>query len=114
MQGGAGIEGLGGLAAMAQRNQKKAATVYEAIDRSGGFYSGYVRPEDRSLMNVTFTLPDDEVTAKFIAEAGKEGLVNLKGYRSLGGIRASIYNAMPQAGVERLADFMDRFASDNG
>ena len=82
------IEGLGGLAAMAQRNQKKAATVYEAIDRSGGFYSGYVRPEDRSLMNVTFTLPDDEVTAKFIAEAGKEGLVNLKGYRSLGGIRA--------------------------
>ena len=79
-----------------------------------GLYSGVARTDSRSIMNVTFRLPNDELTAKFVADAGNAGLVNVKGHRSVGGIRTSIYNAMPLEGVEKLADFMVDFAKKNG
>ncbi len=108
------IEENGGLEAMQQRNEAKAGAIYDAIDRSGGFYRGYVAPDSRSRMNVTFTLPDDEMTKRFIAEAAEQNLVGLKGYRSMGGVRASIYNAMPVEGGTLLGSFMDDFAARNG
>jgi phosphoserine aminotransferase len=104
---------VGGLAAMHQRNIDKAAVLYEALDRSAGFYAGHARPQDRSLMNVTFRLPSEELTTQFVTEAKKHGLVELKGHRSVGGIRASIYNAMPRAGVDKLRSFMDEFRLKN-
>jgi len=104
---------IGGLQAMYQINQQKSARLYEVIDRSNGFYRGHAQPGCRSLMNVTFNLPSDELTAKFISEAGGHQLSALKGHRSVGGIRASIYNAMPREGVETLAQFMTDFASAN-
>ena len=97
---------VGGLAAMHKLNQQKAAMLYDVIDSSDGFYRGHSQKECRSLMNVTFRLPTEEQEATFIAEAGKRGLTALKGHRSVGGIRASIYNAMPLKGVEALRDFM--------
>jgi phosphoserine aminotransferase len=103
-------EDIGGLAKMAELNKQKAALLYEAIDSSNGFYRGHARPDCRSMMNVTFRLATPELEAEFLAEAGKLGLVTLKGHRSVGGIRASIYNAMPRAGVEKLRDHMLDFA----
>jgi phosphoserine aminotransferase len=84
------------------------------IDAHKDFYTGHAKLESRSLMNVTFTLPDDDLQAKFLKEAAANDLASLKGHRSVGGIRASIYNAMPREGVESLAGFMKDFASKNG
>jgi phosphoserine aminotransferase len=100
---------VGGLEKMAQLNRRKAGMLYEAIDQSGGFYRGHADPDSRSMMNVTFRLPGDEAQAAFLREARSRGLCELKGHRSVGGIRASIYNAMPIEGVEALRDFMREF-----
>lgn len=109
------LEGQGGLAVMEKRNTEKAALVYDAIDGSGGFYKGTVADKAaRSHMNVTFLLPSEELTDKFVKDAAKNGMVALKGYRTVGGIRASIYNAMPVAGCQALADFMKSFAKSAG
>ena len=99
---------------MARRNAEKASLLYNAIDSSDGFYAGHASREARSLMNVTFKLPTPDLDLKFAADAGSVGLSGLKGHRSLGGIRASIYNAFPREGVESLIDFMSDFAEKNG
>lgn len=104
---------VGGLAKMHERNRAKAATLYEAIDASQGFYRGHAVPEARSLMNVTWRLPAEDLEKTFVAEATAQGLLELKGHRSVGGIRASIYNAMPLEGVEALRAFMDDFRARN-
>lgn len=103
------LKDVGGLANMHALNQRKAALLYEELDASGGFYRGHARPSDRSLMNVTFRLPDADTEKAFLAEATRRKLANLKGHRSVGGIRASIYNAMPLEGVMALRDFMREF-----
>ncbi|MCD0458502.1 3-phosphoserine/phosphohydroxythreonine transaminase [Roseiconus lacunae] len=105
---------IGGLEAMEKLNREKAGLLYNAIDSSNGFYTGHAKPECRSLMNATFVLPNDDLQSKFLSEAADNGLVALKGHRSVGGIRASIYNAMPKEGAQALADFMTAFASKNG
>ena len=105
---------LGGLAAVASRNQSKAGMIYKAIDESGGFYKGHSKPECRSMMNVTFRLPNEQLEELFPAEAKKRDLIGLKGHRSVGGIRASIYNAMPVEGTESLVQFMKEFQQKNG
>ena len=102
---------VGGLAEQARRNRAKAALLYDTIDDSGGFYSGHAEPGSRSLMNVTFRSPSDELDGRFVADAAARGLIELKGHRAVGGIRASIYNAMPMEGVEALAELMRRFAA---
>ncbi|HQU44877.1 MAG: phosphoserine transaminase [Planctomycetia bacterium 21-64-5] len=104
------LDDVGGLAAMLEINRRKAGLLYEVIDESRGFYRGHAQPNARSLMNVTFRLPDDATQDEFVKQAKARGLVELKGHRSVGGIRASIYNAMPMAGVEKLRDFMREFA----
>jgi phosphoserine aminotransferase len=101
---------IGGLAKMAELNERKAKLLYDVLDTTGGFYKPHARPDSRSRMNVTFRLPSEELEASFLQEAKKLQLYDLKGHRSVGGIRASIYNAMPNAGVERLAQFMRDFA----
>ena len=103
----------GGLPAMAQRNERKAKKLYSAIDRTG-FYRGTAQIDNRSLMNVTFRLPSAELEARFAKEAGDAGLAGLKGHRSVGGLRASIYNAFPEAGVDALAQFMAEFERTHG
>jgi phosphoserine aminotransferase len=108
------IEEQGGLAAIAERNQRKAATLYQVIDTSGGFYRGHAEPDYRSLMNVTFRLPDEALEKRFVTEASARGMVGLAGHRSVGGIRASIYNAMDQEGCGALAEFMIDFMRRNG
>jgi phosphoserine aminotransferase len=104
---------VGGLEKMVAINQSKADMLYAAIDQSHGFYQGHALPGSRSLMNVTFRLSSDELTAKFLAEAESRNMTALDGHRSVGGIRASIYNAMPVAGVETLRDFMTDFQQKN-
>ena len=104
----------GGLTAMAERNQAKAKLVYDVIDAAPGFFSGHADKDSRSLMNVTFRLPSEDLEKQFVAEATAAGLGGLKGHRSVGGLRASIYNAMPQAGCQALADFMKEFQRKNG
>lgn len=106
------IEKLGGLEEMKRRNEAKAKILYDFID-SSKMFSNPVRPCDRSLMNVTFVTESDELNKKFVAEAAQAGFVNLKGHRSVGGMRASIYNAMPIEGVEQLAEFMKEFEKNN-
>jgi phosphoserine aminotransferase len=109
------LKSLGGLAKMEEINAQKAKLVYDAVDGSGGFYQGTVSvPAQRSHMNVTFRLAKDELTDAFIKGAAQQNMVALKGYRSVGGIRASIYNAMPVEGCQALADFMGEFARQNG
>lgn len=103
----------GDLSAMKQRNDEKAALLYDRID-AGDFYRGHAQVGSRSNMNVTFNLPSEELEGQFVAEAKTHGLVALKGHRSVGGIRASIYNACPREGVEALASFMADFESRNG
>jgi phosphoserine aminotransferase len=106
------LEQQGGLAAMEQRNAKKAGMVYDAIDQSNGFYKGTVSNKDqRSHMNITFRLPSEELTDEFIKTASKNNMVGLKGYRTVGGIRASLYNAMPVEGAAALSQFMRDYAS---
>ena len=100
---------FGGLEKMHQQNRKKAALLYDVIDASEGFYQGHAQSGSRSIMNVTFRLPTDAVQNEFIESAAQHDLCNLKGHRSVGGIRASIYNAMPEAGVIALRDFMKDF-----
>ena len=102
----------GGVEAMYKRNLEKANLLYDYLDKSKMF-KGTVAKADRSLMNVTFVASSDELNAKFIKEAKSAGLVNLKGHRSVGGMRASIYNAMPLAGVQALVDFMEKFEGEN-
>ncbi len=107
------IKAQGGLAEMEKRNKKKAALLYDAIDNSNGFYRGHADKDSRSFMNVTFRLPNEELEAKFVAEALANGLSGVKGHRSVGGMRASIYNAMPYEGALKLAEFMDKFRQVN-
>lgn len=104
----------GGLVAAAERNARKAALLYGAIDASQGFYRGHAQPSSRSLMNVVFTLHDAALTEKFVMEAAGHGLDGLKGHRSVGGIRASLYNAFPEEGCQVLVDFMRDFALGHG
>jgi len=106
------LKNQGGLEAMKAHNEKKATILYDFLDSSKLFH-GTVEKKDRSLMNVPFVTGNPDLDAKFVKEAEKAGLVNLKGHRSVGGMRASIYNAMPIAGVEALVDFMKKFEAEN-
>jgi phosphoserine aminotransferase len=106
------LKKMGGLSVMKQRNEEKAAILYDFLDQSKMF-KGTVVKEDRSLMNVPFVTGDKELDAKFVKEATAAGLVNLKGHRTVGGMRASIYNAMPKEGVEALVAFMKKFEEEN-
>ncbi len=106
------IKKKGGLQAMKELNEKKAKILYDFLDESK-LFKGTVRKEDRSLMNVPFVTGNDELDAKFVKEAKAEGLESLKGHRSVGGMRASIYNAMPIEGVEKLVAFMKKFEEEN-
>ncbi|MGE3509062.1 MAG: 3-phosphoserine/phosphohydroxythreonine transaminase [Vicinamibacterales bacterium] len=103
----------GGLSAMAAINERKAGKLYAEIDRTG-FYRGTAKKEDRSMMNVTFRLPTEELEKKFVKESTAAGLDGLKGHRSVGGMRASIYNAFPESGVDALTAFMQEFERKNG
>ena len=106
------IQRLGGLTAMKERNQKKAALLYDFLDQSRMF-KAVAEPVDRSMMNVTFRTGDEDLDAKFVKESSAAGFSNLKGHRSVGGMRASIYNAMPMEGVEKLVSFMQNFEKEN-
>lgn len=106
------LKAQGGLGAMKERNERKAALLYDFLDQSR-LFKGTVRREDRSLMNVPFVTGDGELDAKFVAEAKAAGLESLKGHRTVGGMRASIYNAMPYDGVQALVDFMAQFEKEN-
>ncbi|MBP5773549.1 MAG: 3-phosphoserine/phosphohydroxythreonine transaminase [Eubacterium sp.] len=106
------LKKMGGLDAMKERNEKKAKILYDFLDQSEMF-NGTVVPEDRSLMNVPFVTGDEELDAKFVKEAKAAGFENLKGHRTVGGMRASIYNAMPIEGVEALVEFMKKFEEEN-
>jgi phosphoserine aminotransferase len=108
------IKNNGGLAAVEKRNREKAALIYDAMDNSGGFYKGNAQKDSRSLMNITYNLPSEELTKTFVSEAKKAGLVGLGGHRLVGGIRASVYNAMPVEGCKALVDFMKDFQKRNG
>ncbi len=107
------IKESGGLTAMAEHNDEKASYIYDAIDNSDGFYSGHAEKGSRSLMNITFRLPNEDLEKKFLSEAAPHGLLGLKGHRSVGGMRASVYNAMSKAGCLQLADFMAHFQQKN-
>ena len=106
------LKAQGGLDVMKEKNEKKAGILYDFLDNSK-LFKGTVRKEDRSLMNVPFVTGNEELDAKFIKEAQAAGFVNLKGHRSVGGMRASIYNAMPIEGVEKLVEFMKKFEAEN-
>lgn len=108
------LMGTGGLEGAKTRNDAKAKVLYDAIDGSGGFFSGHARPGARSRMNVTFTLPSDELTSAFVKGADALGLDGLKGHRSVGGCRASIYNAFPHEGCVALAEYMAEFVRKQG
>jgi phosphoserine aminotransferase len=107
------LKSLGGLAAVARLNQRKAGLLYSEIDRTG-FYRGTAQKESRSLMNITFRLPSEELEKAFDRQAGAAGFDGLKGHRSVGGLRASIYNAFPEDGVAGLVDFMREFERTHG
>ena len=106
------LKKMGGLEAMKERNEKKAKILYDYLDESK-LFKGTVRKEDRSLMNVPFITGNEELDAKFVQEAKEAGFENLKGHRTVGGMRASIYNAMPIEGVEKLVEFMKKFEAEN-
>lgn len=108
------LNDIGGLEKVQAMNQEKAAILYKAIDASDNYYRGHAEKDCRSLMNVTFRLPSEDLEKKFIKEATAAGLDGLKGHRSVGGLRASIYNAFPKAGVEKLVEFMADFQKNNG
>ncbi|MGB6288611.1 MAG: 3-phosphoserine/phosphohydroxythreonine transaminase [Desulfobulbales bacterium] len=107
------LKNTGGLTAIEKMNQDKAALLYQAIDNSS-FYKGHAQKDSRSMMNITFNLPTPDLEAKFVHEATALSLDGLKGHRSVGGCRASIYNAFPREGVEKLVHFMEEFAKHNG
>jgi phosphoserine aminotransferase len=104
---------LGGLEAIARRNQEKAGLVYKVIDESGGFYQAHAR-SDRSVMNIPFRLPSETLEEQFVSESKKRDLIGLKGHRSVGGMRASLYNALPLEAAQALASFMKEFQQKNG
>ena len=106
------IKKMGGLEVMKAKNEEKAKILYDFLD-SSAMFSGTVVKEDRSLMNVPFVTGNDDLDAKFIKEAKEAGFENLKGHRSVGGMRASIYNAMPKEGIEKLVAFMEAFEKNN-
>lgn len=108
------LKGLGGLDGMYKINKEKADVLYNCIDESGGFYKGHADKDSRSLMNITFNLATEELEKKLIGEATAAGFDGLKGHRSVGGLRASIYNAFPKKGVEDLVGFMKDFQQKNG
>ncbi|HDQ16401.1 MAG TPA: 3-phosphoserine/phosphohydroxythreonine transaminase [Bacteroidetes bacterium] len=107
------LKNLGGIKEIEKINRKKAQMLYDVIDNSDGFYKGHAKKDSRSLMNVTFRLPTEELEAKCVAEAKEHGLIGLKGHRSVGGMRASIYNAMALEGVKALVDFLEKFREKN-
>ena len=107
------LKELGGVSAIEKINRKKAQILYDIIDKSNGFYKGHAKSDSRSLMNVTFNLPTPELEEKCVAEGLAKGMVGLKGHRSVGGMRASIYNAMPIEGVQTLAEFLKEFQDKN-
>ena len=107
------IKANGGLAAMAERNRAKAAVIYDYLDHST-FFNGTARADSRSLMNICFRAPSEQLEEKFLAEAKKRKLSGLKGHRSVGGMRASVYNAFPKAGCEALVGLMAEFEKANG
>jgi phosphoserine aminotransferase len=104
---------VGGLAKMNEQNQSKAALLYDVLDKHPKFYQGHAQADCRSLMNVTFRLPNEELEKAFLDGAKQHKLIDLKGHRSVGGIRASIYNAMPREGVETLRQYMLDFVNKN-
>ena len=106
------IKDKGGVAALQKINEEKAKILYDFLDNSQ-LFKGTVVPEDRSLMNIPFVTGNEELDAKFVKEAKAAGLVNLKGHRTVGGMRASIYNAMPVEGVQALVEFMKKFEAEN-
>lgn len=108
------IEEQGGLTGIEQHNETKAKLIYDAIDASGGFYTGHADKDSRSLMNITFRLPNADLDAQFAKEAEAQGMSGLKGYRTVGGIRASTYNAVPMEACQALADFMREFQRMQG
>jgi len=108
------MEEQGGLPAMEQRNSKKAALLYGALERLKGFYTAPVEPASRSVMNIVFRLPSEKLEEQFVSEAKKAGMVGLKGHRSAGGIRVSAYNAVSVLDIETLVKFMEAFAKSNG
>jgi len=108
------LEEDGGIPAIEKKNAAKAKVLYDAIDSSDGFYQGHADKDSRSLMNVTFNLPNEELEKQFAQKAAAQNLDGLKGHRSVGGIRASIYNAFPEQGVTALVEFMRDFSSKNG
>jgi phosphoserine aminotransferase len=107
------IHHVGGLTKMETLNRSKSKLLYDVIDTSSGFYTGHSQPEWRSMMNVSFRLPNEELTKKFVEGAEKQRMTDLKGHRSVGGIRASLYNAMPVEGVEMLRNYMVEFRNQN-
>lgn len=104
----------GGLTGIAKRNEEKADLVYNVIDRSGGFYRGHAAPEARSRMNIPFRMPTEDLEKAFVKSAEAEGMIGLKGHRSVGGLRASVYNALPMESARALAQFMQEFQKKNG
>jgi phosphoserine aminotransferase len=104
---------MGGLDKMYETNKHKAGMLYDCLDNSNGFYKGHAEKDSRSLMNITFNLPAEDLEKKLIAEALNAGFNGLKGHRSVGGLRASIYNAFPTKGVEDLVEFMKEFQAKN-
>jgi phosphoserine aminotransferase len=103
----------GGVDGAEQRNRQKADMIYKVIDESGGYYTGHAEKDSRSMMNITFRLPSDELGAKCVEEAKAQGLIGLKGHRSVGGMRASIYNAMPVEGAKKLSEFLKEFQEND-
>jgi phosphoserine aminotransferase len=107
------IKENGGVAEMERKNREKTALIYKVIDESNGFYRGVVEPESRSIMNITFRMKDEELEKKFVKESELNGFVGLKGHRSVGGLRASTYNAVPYESCKALAEFMVDFQKRN-
>ncbi|MFW9797312.1 MAG: 3-phosphoserine/phosphohydroxythreonine transaminase [Candidatus Thorarchaeota archaeon] len=107
------LKEIGGVKEMEKKNREKAKILYDVIDASNGFYKGHARADSRSLMNITFTMASPELEQKCVDNGTKRGLVGLKGHRSVGGMRASIYNAMPLEGVKKLAEYLTEFQSEN-
>lgn len=108
------LKSKGGVEGIAKINQEKAKLIYDVIDESNGFYKGHAQKDARSLMNITFNLKTKELEEKFAKDAEKLGMIGLKGHRSVGGIRASVYNAMPVEGCKKLAEYMKDFMKNNG
>jgi phosphoserine aminotransferase len=108
------LKDLGGLNAIHEINKEKAGMIYAVIDASGGFYRGHAVPEARSLMNIPFRLPSEDLEKVFVKESEMHGLIGLKGHRSVGGLRASVYNALPMESAKALAAFMEEFQQKNG